>query len=366
MTLILNNDEITQLLPMADCLGQLDAAYRDLGEGNAISRTRSDIYGPIHDTGRYVFKTMDGMVPRFEAAAVRLNSDVIRWGLDREAFERTNKGQRRGKNSSVSSCCSVPATGEPLAIMPDGVIQRLRVACTNALGAKYMAAPDASVYALIGSGWQASAQTTAMALVRPLKEIRIYSPTPAKRERLATELKEQLGIDVRAVDDARTAVRGAHIVGTATNSLTPVLDADWLEPNAHVTCVKELELDDRILERSAQVIVHTRLGRPANYIMGKGDEPIYDHDPKEGLAEDLQKIRGGRKSRLDLADRPDLGELVCGHVQPPPHGGITCFVNVIGLGLQFAALGALAHQKAKASGIGREIPTDWLLENEHP
>jgi hypothetical protein len=80
MTLILNNDEITQLLPMADCLGQLDAAYRDLGEGNAISRTRSDIYGPIHDNGRYVFKTMDGMVPRFEAAAVRLNSDVIRWG----------------------------------------------------------------------------------------------------------------------------------------------------------------------------------------------------------------------------------------------------------------------------------------------
>ena len=113
MTLILNNDEITQLLPMADCLGQLDAAYRDLGEGNAISRTRSDIYGPIHDNGRYVFKTMDGMVPRFEAAAVRLNSDVIRWGAGPEAFERTNKGQRRGKNSSVSFCCSAPATASP-------------------------------------------------------------------------------------------------------------------------------------------------------------------------------------------------------------------------------------------------------------
>ena len=58
------------------------------------------------------------------------------------------------------------------------------------------------------------------------------------------------------------------------------------------------------------------------------------------------------------ARRPDLGELVSGRVQPPPHGGITCFVNVMGLGLQFAALGALAHEKVKASGIGREIPTD--------
>jgi alanine dehydrogenase len=98
MTLILNNDEITRLLPMADCLDQLDAAYRDLGEGKAISRTRSDIYGPIHDNGRYVFKTMDGMVPRFEAAAVRLNSDVIRWGAGpggiRKDKQRTAPGEK--------------------------------------------------------------------------------------------------------------------------------------------------------------------------------------------------------------------------------------------------------------------------------
>ena len=201
MTLILNNDEITQLLPMADCLGQLDAAYRDLGEGNAISRTRSDIYGPIHDTGRYVFKTMDGMVPRFEAAAVRLNSDVIRWGAGPGGIRKDKQRTAPGEKFVGLILLFSTRNGEPLAIMPDGVIQRLRVACTNALGAKYMAAPNASVYALIGSGWQASAQATAMALVRPLKEIRIYSPTPAKRERLATELKEQLGIDVTPRDD---------------------------------------------------------------------------------------------------------------------------------------------------------------------
>ena len=109
-----------------------------------------------------------------------------------------------------------------------------------------------------------------------------------------------------------------------------------------------------------------RLGRPANFIIGKGQDAIYDHDPKEGLAEDLQKIRATRKSRLDLPERPDLGELVSGHVQPPPHGGLTCFVNVMGLGLQFAALGALAYEAAKKQGVGREIPTDWLLELEHP
>jgi alanine dehydrogenase len=366
MTLILNNEQITALLPMADCLAQMDDAYRELGEGRAISRPRSDIYGPIHDNGRYVFKTMDGMVPGFEAAAVRLNSDVIQWGAGPSGIRKDKQRTAAGNKFVGLIMLFSTRNGEPLAIMPDGVIQRLRVACANALGAKYMAAKDASIYGLIGAGWQAGAQAVAMANVRPLKEIRIYSPTPEKRERLAAELRQQLGIDVRAVDDARTAVRGAHIVGAATNSLTPVLDADWIDPTAHVTCVKELELDDRILERSAQVVVHTRLGRPANYIMGKGEEPIYDHDPSEALAEDLQQARGALKSRPDLAQRPDLGELVAGHVQPPPHGGMTCFVNVMGLGMQFAALGALAFSKATANGVGHEIPTDWLLETEHP
>ena len=45
---------------------------------------------------------------------------------------------------------------------------------------------------------------------------------------------------------------------------------------------------------------------------------------------------------------------------------LTCFVNVMGLGLQFAALGALAYEAARKHGVGREIPTDWLLESEHP
>src|SRR5215467_9991807 len=98
MTVILNNDEITKLLPMAQCLAQLDEAYRELGEGRAISRPRSDIYGPLHDNGRYVFKTMDGMVPKFEVAAVRLNSDVIQWGAGPGGVRKENNGPHRVRN----------------------------------------------------------------------------------------------------------------------------------------------------------------------------------------------------------------------------------------------------------------------------
>jgi ornithine cyclodeaminase/alanine dehydrogenase-like protein (mu-crystallin family) len=45
---------------------------------------------------------------------------------------------------------------------------------------------------------------------------------------------------------------------------------------------------------------------------------------------------------------------------------ITCFVNNVGLGLQFAALGVLLMEKAKRLGVGRELPGEWFSETVHP
>ncbi|HXP92537.1 MAG TPA: ornithine cyclodeaminase family protein [Candidatus Binatia bacterium] len=367
MTLVLNNDEIAELLPMADCLARLEETYRDLGEGRAASRPRAEIVGPSDERGRYIFKTMDGMTPRYEVAALRLNSDVIRWS-EGSAGIRKDKQPVAGDGKWVGLVLLFSMrTGEPLAIMPDGVMQRLRVACTNAVAAKYMAAPDASVYALFGAGWQASGQALAMAQVRPLREMRIYSPTPANRERLAKQLAGELGIDVKAVDDPRACAHGADIVGMATNSVTPVVQADWVAPHAHVTSLKDLELGDGILERSAQVIVNARIDRPANYFVGRGEEPIFEHDPPEIMAGEMKKKRAARRpNAVDLTRQPNLGELVAGKVPAAPAGRMTCFVNTIGLGMQFAALGSLAHERARERGIGREIPTDWFLESVHP
>ena len=366
MTLILSNDEVAALLPMADCIERLDETYRDMGDRQAMSRPRSDIYGPVTEHGRYIFKTMDGMAPRYEVAAIRLNSDTIKWSRGPAGIRKDKQPVAGGKWVGLVLLFST-RTGEPLAIMPDGIMQRLRVASTNALGAKYMTPPDAGIYALMGSGWQASGQALAMAAVRPLREIRVYSPTPENREKLAAELGATLGIKVIAATSAQSAVQGADIVGMATNSVTPVVEHRWLSPHAHVTCVKELELDPMTLDKSELVVVHSRIDRPANYIMGESEDPIYDHDPQQGLPEELQQARSGRAaSKVDLTKCADLGDLATGRVQRPPAGRITTFVNTIGLGLQFAALGALAHDRAKERNVGREIPTDWLLESVHP
>jgi ornithine cyclodeaminase/alanine dehydrogenase-like protein (mu-crystallin family) len=362
MTLILSDAEIGALLTMPDCLARLEQTYLDLSERQAVNRPRTDLYGPTDQPdARYVFKSMDGLLPRYHVAALRLNSDVIRWQATATGIRKDKEPTGpAGKHVGLILLFST-RTGEPLAILPERAIQRMRVGATNGLAARYLAAPDAQVYGLLGSGWQASGQIMAMAAVRPLREVRVYSPNRAHRARFAAEMAERLGLDVRPVEEPRAAVRGADIVGTATNSLGPVLDAAWLEPHAHVTSVTEQELDPAIFERGALVVVHVRAGKPAAYVVGHGEEPIYAQDPLEALGGALHSPRPAPvANRVDLTQQPDLAMLIAGQVALPPPGSGTCFVNAMGLGVQFAALGALAVERARERGLGRELALDGL------
>jgi ornithine cyclodeaminase/alanine dehydrogenase-like protein (mu-crystallin family) len=366
MTLILSNEEIAELLPMPDCLDRMEDTYRELGNDRAISRPRTDIYAPAQENGHYIFKTMDGMLPKYEVAAVRLNSDFIRWKAGSAAVVKDKEPMGPGGTWVGLVILFSTRNGEPLAIIPDGVIQQLRVAATQAIGAKYLANPDASVYAQIGSGWQAGGQALAMSHVRKLREIRVYSPTKANRERLADTLRQRLGITVRAVDDPGEAMRGADIVGSATNSVTPVVRYEWLAPGAHINAIKTTEVDVEVLDRCQQVVLHTQIGKPANYVIGRGQQPIYGHDPKEALDGAVAATLTSRLSRtFDQQGRPDITQIVSGKVQAAPAGSLTCFLNNMGHGVQFAALGALACERAKERGIGRSIPTEWLLQTVH-
>jgi ornithine cyclodeaminase/alanine dehydrogenase-like protein (mu-crystallin family) len=62
-----------------------------------------------------------------------------------------------------------------------------------------------------------------------------------------------------------------------------------------------------------------------------------------------------------------LPQLVAGRAEGrKSDADVTCFINNIGLGYQFAAAGSLVYRKAKESGLGHELPTDWFTEDVHP
>ncbi len=112
---------------------------------------------------------------------------------------------------------------------------------------------------------------------------------------------------------------------------------------------------------------------PHNYLAGLGDVAVRSHDPVHLLA----KVRDGTVAPHDLgpgiasshppASEPELTDIVAGKAPGrTADEEITAFVNNIGLGIQFAALGALAYRRARERRVGREIPTEWFLQDVHP
>jgi ornithine cyclodeaminase/alanine dehydrogenase-like protein (mu-crystallin family) len=143
-----------------------------------------------------------------------------------------------------------PETGEALALLDGRLITEMRTAAVSAAATKALAAADASVLAILGSGVQARAHVAALGRVRAFEEIRVWSPTRAHAERFA----EEIGGRVMAAEDA---VRGADVVVTATATKAPILEGAWLKPGAHVNAIgwggyTSRELDDAAM---ANVVV---------------------------------------------------------------------------------------------------------------
>ena len=147
-----------------------------------------------------------------------------------------------------------PATGQPLAFLDGRLITEMRTAAVSAAVTKYLAPESTGVLALLGSGVQALAHLQALRHVCQFKEVRVWSRTPERAQRFATQH------GAKAMD-LEPAVRGADVIVTATNALEPFLKGEWLKPGAHVNAVGSprptwRELDDAAMHNT--LIVDSR------------------------------------------------------------------------------------------------------------
>lgn len=354
MTLILSNDDVERLLPMQLCIAALEEGYRDLAAGEAVTRPRSDCLVPTkRPDAVYGLKTMDGVVPRAGVAAVRINSDIITWPTEKGTHRRVKIPAAPDSRYVGLVLLFSTENGEPLAIFPDGVMQRLRVGATNGLAAKYMAQADAQTVGLLGSGWQAGTQLTAVCEVRNITRIRCFSPNRERREAFAKEMTPQLNVEVEPVATPEEAVRGASIVMCATNAIEPVFFEQWLEPGMHLSSLKRPEIAPEAIARADRVVIHAGVATPL-------------HEFGRNLDVVPERYRTDAEAR-SFRDWPLLQSVVAGEVSGRKSTSeITCFINNLGLGFQFAAAGAVLYQKAREAGAGRELPTEWFTEDVHP
>lgn len=352
MTLLLNNDDIRKSLNVKECLNVMEETYRELASSRAVNRPTSQSYLPHslpHST--YNFKSVDGGVGKYGVFALRVTSTVDQEQLIHNTVRLEKLPLAKGKFVGLVQLFSAE-TGELLAIMPDGFIQQTRVGVTSALGVKVLARKNSEVLALIGSGGQARAHFRFLTAVRPIKRVKIFSPNPEHCSALADEMKRETEIPIDPVESAQRAVTDSDIVCTTTNSSRPVLKADWLKPGMHYNAIREFEMDEAALAKSDVVAIHTQFGGIQHY------QP-------PGIVDDMPGVR--REKPRDWSGYPEICDLIAGKAPGRTNDKqITFFLNNVGTGVQFAAMGYCAYRAAKEKGLGHEIPTDWFLQDIKP
>ncbi|HEY7559277.1 MAG TPA: ornithine cyclodeaminase family protein [Candidatus Binatia bacterium] len=347
--LVLRPEEVEGLVTMKEAIEAVDKAFADWGLNAHINLTRRRLH-----SGDARLNTMPAAFPSKEKIGLRIQTEIL----------AVNGGvQTYPSRSPLVDVLFDTRSAAPLALIlsstqrgmtADGIPLRtsdLMTATISAVGSKWMSRGESGELALLGSGKQARNHLIAMKAIRDLKQVRVFSPTRANRERFAAEMAETLALRIIPVENCRKAIEQADMVLAATNTNLPVFSGEWLREGTHVTSIvgsnvgmveagvigqKRRELDDATLTRADVIGIASRELAVQDQ---QGD--IYD------------QVEAGKLSWDDIAD---LREIVGG--QKPGRrspGDITVFKNNGGQGIAELAIADLILTRAREKKLGIEV-----------
>ena len=203
-------------------------------------------------------------------------------------------------------------------------------------------------------GWPAGAHLEYLNSLFAFEKIKVFSPNPEHCKAFAESMSHKLDRRIEAVASPRDAVDRSDFIQAATAAWDPVFDGRWIESGMYVASIggsdgsnKRREIDDETIRRADVYIVHSK--------------EVARQDKSPDIWEAAEK---GLKSWDSIHEIQDL---LVGKIAGRTNASqITLFNNNTGAGTQFAAVGAAVLKRAKAMGLGRELPTEWFLEDVSP
>jgi alanine dehydrogenase len=365
MTLIINNAEVAKVLTMETTLAALEESYLALAIREAVCRPRIDIRIPTSDPAKnYQWGTMEGGSTA-GYFAIRMKSDVIYETQYNGVTTQEKYCVRPGRFCGLILLTSIE-NGEPLAFINDGHLQHMRVAGDGGIGVNYLAQPEAEVVGMLGSGGMARTHMQAFTRVRTIKKLQVFSPTKENREQFGREMAAAYNIEVQVCERPEDVYKGAQVVAALTDSAVPVLDGSLLEKGAHIVNIGGSGVPDAASLRRVDIYLRfgdapAPTGRPE---LGVDDEYLaYEARP------DRAKYGDGRRSRrghgaATAGRRVSLADLAAGRVKGRTSADEITYSERGNLqGAQFFAVAGKVYELAKRAGLGREIPTDWFLQD---
>jgi alanine dehydrogenase len=318
---LLTEEHVRSVLPMSDLIACMESALGRCSAGEVQQPVRTVLHvGPR--------KHWWGLMPAYVAQPAMMGAKIV------TVFD-TN-AERGLPTHQAMIVLLDPDTGALQALMDGRYITEARTGAVSAVSARYLARPDASTLAIIGTGVQARGHLAAFAEVRRIRDVRVWSPKRTSRERFVAEMQPGAGVPVRAAESAEHAARGADLIVLATASATPVIDMSWIAPGSHIVSVgaprpDQREIDPALIAR-ARLFVDSRAGALAE----SGDIVM-------GIAE-------GRFGTDHVAG--ELGELVLGRITGRQSAEEITIFKSLGMAVEDVATADLVYRRALERGVG--------------
>ena len=324
MAIFLSHADVARLLTVEDAIDAVETALREHHEGTAVNLPRQRLRVP-----KGVFRSMSGALPSRGVMGTKVGIQSFDFAPD-------------GTKESVQVLYSTD-TGELLALFWTDTITDYRTGAAGGVSVRYLARPSASVAGVIGAGRQARTQLIAAAAARRLSEVRVFSPTPARREKFAIEMGGRLSLPVHPVAHAREAVDGCDIVLAATSATEPVFDGEWLSPGSHVVSIRSSYQLDIASGRPRREIDDTTIARAHSIVVDSAEQARAQASPEVGAA-------------VDAGTAVELGAIVAGTVSGRTADDQITLFKCFGMGLYDVAVAERIYRRAVAAGMGLPLP----------
>jgi ornithine cyclodeaminase/alanine dehydrogenase len=243
-------------------------------------------------------------------------------------------------------------TGEIAGFLDANLITARRTAATSAVAVDLLAKSNPDVLGLLGSGTEAQSHLRALARVRPLKKVKVFSPSPERREAFAARFTADLAVECRAVKSAQEAVADADIVVAAARSRNeePILFGDWLRRGTLVVSIgstlpEQREIDSSVVKRCDLLVCDVV------------DEVINETGDMLAAARDGVEFEDKVVSLNHLLSR-DGADRVSIATMP--------LFKSVGSALQDLAVAELAFDKAVSQGLSTPLPMAFLTKGRGP
>jgi ornithine cyclodeaminase len=207
-------------------------------------------------------------------------------------------------------------TGRPMAILDGEMLTLRRTAAVSALAARFLAAPAAARFLMVGTGGLCAEMVRAHAAARPLASIRIWGRNASKAREKVRGLSD-VPAHVTCTEDLAESVSWANIVCCATTAREPVIRGEWLRPGQHVDLVGGFrpnmrEVDDGAITATS-IFVDTRggaLAEAGDLVQPMAAGLIGESSVKADLAQLCSRSHPGRTHASEITLFKSVGTAV--------------------------------------------------------